>query len=84
MVPAYGLVGHNVEYSVLCSSSDIFDSPYTSSVDTWMNFFILLYFLQDSNNVCVPNILSFVYSKDSKNELSTCDCAAKCIICVIL
>ena len=46
----------------------------------WINFIFLLVFLTASKSVWVPLTLSSVYWRDSKKELSTWDCAAKCII----
>ena len=74
-----------MDCSVLCFSfTSNIDSPYTSSVDTWINRYkVGKYSLAASKRLWVPSILSFVYCKASVKDVWTWDCAAKWIICVI-
>ena len=79
LVAAYGFVGVNNDS---CSVLESFKfSPYTSSVETCKNVLIFVSVARRhaSSNACVPSKLFLVNSYEFPNELSTCDCAAKCI-----
>ena len=76
----YGLVGSSVACSMLAAPLLKLASPYTSSVETWRKRLILPQRRADSSSVCVPYTLFCVKERLFPKLLSTCDCAAKCMI----
>ena len=80
-VAEYGFVGSS---KLACSVFEAFNSyelsPYTSSVETCKNLLMVPSVLHDSNKTCVPKMLFSVNAKEFPNELSTCVCAAKCMM----